>query len=93
MTLEEAIARGAEIFANAETALESINADFKELKDVFAVVRDHGHLGGIETVALSWRARSMSADMLADVYEFHAMLTERAKAEGIDLPAPRSGGR
>lgn len=94
MTLEEAVAKGATIFADAEDAADNIERIFgKPLYEVFAAVRDAGHLGGIETQALSARAVAMVADFKAQVLEFHAELTERAKREGIDLPAPRSGGR
>lgn len=91
-SVEEAVSAGAAIFADVEDALEGVAAKLRSLKGVFDAVAAGGHLGGIEAAALSLRARAMGVKMLADVFELHAQLTERAKEKGIDLPAPRSGG-
>lgn len=94
MDVNEAVAQGAEIFANVEQMIDEIESAFgKPLYDVFATVRDAGHIGGIETQAYSARAAAMAADFKAKVLQFHFELVEIAKEQGIDLPAPRSGGR
>jgi hypothetical protein len=94
MDVNEAVAQGADIFANAEESIDAIAASFgKPLHEVFATVRDAGHIGGIETQAYSARAAAMVATFKANVLQFHFELTEIAKEQGIDLPAPRSGGR
>ncbi len=93
MTLEEAVAKGAEIFAEAEQRAHWIKKNFRELREVFEVVRDAGHLGGLETQALASQADALATSFEAEIYTMHADLTKRAKDAGIDLPAPRSGGR
>lgn len=94
MTVPEAIEAGAKIFADAEEAIEGIEKAFGDpLRHVFMAIHFGGQIGGIEAEAYAARAAAPAAQIKSDVYEFHAELTERAKAQGIDLPSPRSGGR
>lgn len=92
MTVEEAVAKGAEIFDGAEERAKWVRKNFRDLKEVFETVRDGGFLGGIETQALVSEADALATQFVADVYALHARLTEKAKEAGIDLPAPMSGG-
>jgi hypothetical protein len=92
MSVEEAVAKGAEIFEGAEQRAHWIKKNFRDLREVFEAVRDGGHLGGLETQAMATEADALATQFEADVYSMHALLTERAKELGIDLPQ-RSGGR
>lgn len=92
MSTKEAVAKGAEIFAEAEQRAHWIKRNFRDLREVFEAVRDGGHIGGIETQALAAEVDALATQFEADVYRLHAALTRRAADLGIDLPAPRSGG-
>lgn len=92
MTTEEAVAKGASIFEEAEQRAHWIKRNFRDLRDVFEAIRDGGHIGGLETQALASEADALATQFEASVYRLHANLTARAKELGIDLPAPRSGG-
>lgn len=92
MTVEEAVAKGAEIFDGAEQRAHWIKRQFRDLREVFEAIRDGGHIGGLETQALAGEADALATDFEAAVYRMHAALTKRADELGIDLPAPRSGG-
>lgn len=87
------VKRGAEIFEKAEESARHIKAEFRELRKVFASIRDEGHIGGLECEALSGEADALATKFEADLYAMHSRLTKRAQELGIDLPAPRSGGR
>ncbi len=93
MTVEEAVAKGAEIFAEAEQRAHWIRKNFRDLREVFEAVRDGGHLGGLETQALAAQADALATSFEAQLYTMHADLTRRAQEAGVDLLAPRSGGR
>lgn len=93
MTVEEAVELGATTFANAETAAKEIRKTFRDLKPVFETIRDAGHIGGLESLALTTRCDALATQFVADLYDLHAELTEKAKAAGIDLPVIASGGR
>lgn len=92
-TLEEAVQHGASIFGEAEAKAKSIRAAFRDLDDVFKKVRDEGHIGGIECMALSAEADALATSFFANLTSMHANLTNIAKDKGIDLPAIESGGR
>lgn len=89
MTTEEAVAKGAKLFANAEEALAKLSA---EMPKVFAAVRDGGNLGGIECMTLTAECQIDIGRALHIIAQMHQKLTEKAQEKGIDLPAPRSGG-
>lgn len=93
MTVEEAVEAGATAFADAETKAKSIKHAFRDLKEVFETVRDGGHIGGIECLALTAQCDALATNFLADLYSLHYDLVERAKSAGIDLPSIESGGR
>lgn len=92
MTVEEAVAKGADIFEKAEASAHKIKKGFRDLREVFETIRDAGHLGGLETQALSAEADALATQFEASIYRMHAHLTKRAQDIGIDLPAPRSSG-
>lgn len=90
MTTEEAVAKGAKLFADAEAALAKLSA---QLPGIFAAVRDGGNLGGIECMQLTASSGSDVNAALGIIADLHRDLTERAKEKGIDLPTIASGGR
>lgn len=89
MTTEEAVAKGADLFAKAEKALAALA---KDMPGILAAVRDGGHLGGIETMQLtaSYSVTINSAYSL--IADLHQEVTQKAKDKGIDLPSIESGG-
>lgn len=89
MTTEEAVAKGAELFANAEDALTALVA---ALPKILATARDNGLLGGIECIRLTADACSDVNEALFIIAGLHEKLTAEAQEKGVDLPAPRSGG-
>lgn len=90
MNTEEAVARGADDFAEAEAALVKLAV---ELPKVFAAIRDGGSLGGIECMQLTAAAGSKINYALQTVADLHQELTKKAQEKGIDLPVIASGGR
>jgi hypothetical protein len=93
MTVEEAVAKGADTFAQAEQRAHWIKKNFRDLREVFEAIRDGGMIGGLETQALASEADALATVFEADIYRLHAELTARAKELGIDLPSIESGGR
>lgn len=93
MTTEEAVQQGAAFFEKVERQIRQHKAGARKLRKVFEAIRDEGHLGGLETEALSCEADALFTAHEAAVYRIHAGLTARAKALGIDLPTIASGGR
>ena len=89
MTTEEAVAKGANLFANAEEALTELAS---ALPKILATIRDEGHLGGIEYIRLTADACSDVQEALFIIAGLHEKLTAIAQERGIDLPQPRSGG-
>lgn len=93
MSVDNAIASGAELFANWEKQVASMKAEARnEMPDIFKAVRNEGHIGGLECEALIAKTDALFTGFEASLIAFHAELTERAKEAGIDLPQ-RSGGR
>lgn len=93
MTVEEAVEAGALAFASAESAAQDIKYAFRDLKEVFEVIRDGAYIGGIECMALAAEADALATIFYADLTALHLRLTNRAKELGIDLPSIESGGR
>lgn len=95
MTTSEAVARGAQLMADAERSLVTAQKKLAALPAVFAAVRDGGGgIGGLETMELSAEARALAGDAASielSVVMFHRRLTARATELGIDLP-PMGGG-
>lgn len=92
MTTEEAVAKIAKAFADAEEAVEDLNRDFRETADAWKTLHSDGVIGGIEAQKHYRRMTALSGQFIADLYTLHSELTERAKELGVDLPQPRSGG-
>lgn len=93
MNTEEAVVVGAASFEKAESYAKEIKADFRDMRTVFEAIRDEFHIGGLEAQALAGRVDALITQFEADLYVEHSYLTELAKAKGIDLPQPKSGGR
>ena len=89
MTTQEAVAQGAELFANAEEALAALAA---ALPKILATARDENHIGGIECIMLTAEACGDVNMALGIVATLHSRLTKLAQEKGVDIPAPRSGG-
>ncbi len=90
MTTEEAVAKGAKLFAKAE---ESLAALAKDMPSILAAVRDGGHLGGIETMQLTARYSITINSAYSLIADLHQETTQQAGEKGIDLPVIASGGR
>lgn len=89
MTTEEAVAKGADLFAKAEKALAALA---KEMPSILAAVRDGGNLGGIETMQLTARYSVTINSAYSLIADLHQEVTLKAKDKGIDLPSIESGG-
>lgn len=89
MTTEEAVAKGAELFANAEDALTAL---VSALPKILATARDSGHLGGIECIRLTADAGGDANEALFIIAGLHEKLTVTAQDKGIDIPVIMSGG-
>lgn len=90
MTTEEAVVKGADLFAKAEKALAALA---KDMPSILAAVRDGGHLGGIETMQLTASYSVTINSAYALIADLHQEVTQQAKNKGIDLPVIASGGR
>lgn len=90
MTSEEAVARGAKLFADAEVALTKLASDMPK---VYAAIRDGGNLGGIEAMQLTAETGIVVNEALRSIADHHRVLTDKAQEKGIDLPVIASGGR
>ncbi len=89
MTTEEAVAKGADLFAKAEKALAALA---KEMPGILAAVRDGGHLGGIETMQLTAHYSITINSAYAHIADLHQEVTKKAQEKNIDLPSIESGG-
>lgn len=85
MTNEEAVAQGAQLFAEVEAALIALSAG---LPGVINAVRDNGAIGGIEALARLSNAMVITNAALGEIVDLHSGLTERCKELGIDVPPP-----
>lgn len=92
MDVNEAVAKGAQIFADVEEKAEEIKASLRELRSVFQAVRKAGHIGNLECLALTQSMAALGDKFAADVLEKHSLVTRRCQDLGIDLPQPRGGG-
>jgi hypothetical protein len=90
MTSEEAVQKGAKLFADAEAALAKLAS---EMPKIYAAVRDGGSLGGIEAMELTAQTGLVVNDALLAIASHHQELTKKAQEKGIDLPVIASGGR
>jgi hypothetical protein len=90
MTSEEAVQKGAKLFADAEAALTKLAS---EMPKVYAAIRDGGNLGGIETMEMTAQTGLVVNDALLSIAAHHQELTKKAQEKGIDLPVIMSGGR
>lgn len=89
MTVDEAVAEGARLFANAEEALAALAAG---MPSVITAVRDGGQIGAIECMRQIATAGATINGALGAVADLHAAQTKRCVELGIDPPQPRSGG-
>lgn len=92
MTTEEAVAKIADAYANAEDKAANIKTQFGNAKDAWEALRDNGVIGGLEMQKRYRRLNALVVQFEADLYALHSDDTERAKELGVDLPQPRSGG-
>jgi rRNA maturation endonuclease Nob1 len=92
MTVNEAVDKGAEIFADMEAKAKEIKQRSRELREVFETIRDAGLIGNLETTAITMEAEALTKKFEADLYVFHSQLTQRCKALGIDVPTIMGGG-
>ena len=90
MTTEEAVQKGAKLFADAEAALSKLAS---EMPKVYAAIRDGGNLGGIECMELTAQTGLVVNGALSAIASHHQDLTKKAQEKGIDLPVIASGGR
>lgn len=92
MSVTEAVQQIADTFAELEEAVRTGKKGFRSFGSPLAVIRDAGHLGGLDAQAMTCEADALVTQFEASLLRMHADWTERAKAAGIDLPQ-RSGGR
>lgn len=93
MNTEEAVSRGIELFAAAETAIADILA---EAPAIINAVKNDGHIGSIEAAMQIAAIASALSPALANVASLHRALTDRCVELGIDQPGmavARSGSR
>lgn len=92
-TVDEAVETMAGHFANWEKWAAKAKKNARDMKAGFAIIRQQGGLGGLESLALATALDAMATRHEAEIYEMHADLTKRAKELGIDLPSIADGGR
>lgn len=93
MDVQQAVAEGAEIFADVEAQARAIKMRMRGLRKVFEAIRDTGAAGSLETQESACECDALATQFEADVWALHRKLTLSAQAKGIDLPATRDGGR
>lgn len=93
MTTQDSVQAMADAFESAEQSARQIKEDFRTFRKHLSVIRDEGHIGGLECQALAGEADALATQFEADLYAMHRRWTVRAGELGIDLPQPRSGGR
>lgn len=93
MDVQQAVEKGAAIFADVEGQARAIKMQMRELRKVFEAIRDAGAAGALETQEAACEADALATRFEADVWALHCKLTLSAQAKGIDLPATRDGGR
>lgn len=91
-TVEHAVETMAEHFANWEKWAAKAKKNARDMKAGFAIIRQQGGLGGLESLALATALDSMATRHEAEIYAMHAELTEKAKDLGIDLLSIADGG-
>lgn len=92
MTPNEAVAKIAETYADAEEAAQRLATRFKNCDDAWEALRDGGVIGGLEMQMRHRRLVALTTALQAELYAYHVDDTRRAQELGVDLPAPRSGG-
>ena len=92
MDVNEAVQKIADAFANAEERAAATRHEFRDLKDAYNVIRDAGHLGGIQTLAIIRHVDAIATAFEATILTEHADQVRIAQDAGIDLPSSRSGG-
>lgn len=93
MNTSEAVAKAAEIFDKAEQRARTTKTQFRQLRKLFEVIRDDGHVGGLECQAVAGKCDALVTKFEADIWALHRELTVRARDLGIDIPSTlRDGG-
>lgn len=93
MTTEDAVAKIAKVFGDAEAEALKIKAGMRANRKAFEAIRDEGVIGALECETLSGACDVLATRFEVDLFALHRALTVRAQELGIDLPQPRSGGR
>ncbi len=92
MTTEDAVAAAAAIMAEVESIAHTAKGKLRDLRPLFKDINDNGDAGLLLTRMLAGEADAIGTRFEADVWAFHALLTEHAKDLGIDLPSIEGGG-
>jgi hypothetical protein len=93
MTIEDAVKKIADAYADAENKAGNIKTKFQNTKDAWEVLRDNSVIGGLEMQRRYRRLVALAVEFEAALYENHSSDTDRAKELSVDLPSIASGGR
>lgn len=93
MTVEEAVEKIADAYADAEAKAQHIVTEFGNTKDAWETLRDNSVIGGLEMQHRYRRLKALAVQFQSELYSLHADDTARAKELGVDLPSIESGGR
>lgn len=93
MDVQQAVAEGAEIFAEAEARARSIKMRMRGMRKVIEALRDAGVVGSLEAQEAACECDALATQFEADLWALHRKFTLSAQDKGIDLPATRDGGR
>lgn len=92
METEAAVQKIADAYADAEEGARAAKQAFAGSKDAWQALVDAGVIGNLEMQKRMRRLNALAVAFEADLFAFHSDDTERARALGVDLPEPRSGG-
>ncbi len=92
MTTDEAVAKIAEVMADAESKAHTISTKITGLKDEFEAINENGDAGYLASRKFHTRGVAIAAQFEAQLFDLHADMTAYAIERGIDLPSIEGGG-
>lgn len=92
MTTDEAVAKIAEVMADAESKAHTITTKITGLKAEFEAIKANGDAGYLASRKFHTRGVAIAAQFEAQLFELHADMTEYAQAKNIDLRSIEGGG-
>lgn len=91
-TTDEAVAKIAEVMADAESKAGTIRAKVRGLKDEFEAIHSNGDAGYLASKGFFTSLDALVTQFESDLYSIHGAMTDYAQDRGIDLPSVEGGG-